>query len=363
MATNQTTLDPSSELFHFFISYRVAYQADFSIKLHDRLNHKASITPIPLAEFAKWPCSRFAYRRHSTSVSKGAHVFLDRRCLSDGDPWRDGFVEALRRSIVFVPLLSCSRIVVNLRDKLVQSILSEIASLDSIISHLGVIDTPELNSAKEDMAAAQTRLLRAQSRADDTQIDYTGSVGDFNSQTNSSLHQGVEKVDNYLLELILAKELHHISCLGKSGTLRACSVILPIIIGSFVNPSDLTDTVCTATNREAAKILQELGLQASTDVLAYSARKLFAFFFEFQGKVLADYGQEDHALDVICESLIQRCCKQYSSSIGGSMLALENPLSFEMQDWLKDRDLVKFHFPTPRGIVGLYKQHPGDYKI
>jgi len=39
------------------------------------------------------------------------------------------------------------------------------------------------------------------------------------------------------------------------------------------------------------------------------------------------------------------------------------PIPQEMQNWLKDRDLVKFHFPTPRGLVGFYKAHLGDYKI
>lgn len=39
------------------------------------------------------------------------------------------------------------------------------------------------------------------------------------------------------------------------------------------------------------------------------------------------------------------------------------PISQEMQNWLKDGDLVKFHFPNPRGLTGFYKTHSGDYKL
>ena len=233
MQTNRTILDPvSDELFHFFISYRVAHQAEFSLKLHDRLYHKASNTPIPLVEFAKWPCSRFAYRRHFAALNKCAHVFLDSRCLSDGDPWREGFIEALRISVVFVPLLSYSKTVVSLRDRRVNYFEGEIASLRSKISRIDANNTQELDSANADLTAAQMHLLQAQSRADDTQVEYTGCLGDFVSQNPKSRSpsnprgKGVDSVDNYLLELILAKELHHISTASSNNSLCACAVIL-----------------------------------------------------------------------------------------------------------------------------------------
>jgi hypothetical protein len=333
--TNPTDLNPASEFFHFFISYRVAYQADFSLKLHDRLYLKAATTPIPLIEFAKWPTSRFAYRRQSTSQNKSAHVFLDRRCLSDGDPWRDGFVEALRISLVFVPILSCSRNVVSLKDKLIKSIEGEIATLGSFITHIDSNDAQALDAAKTELAAAQARLSQAKSRADDTQVEYTGSVGDFVTQNPKSATLGVGYVDNYLLELIMAKELHQISSASNSSNLCTCAVILPVIVGNFINSSELTDAVCHATNQEASQLLARLGLRASSDILTYSARSIFAFFFNFQGKVLSDYGQEDHGLDVVSDSLIQRCCSQYHFTIGCNMLAMGNPLSLELQDWLR----------------------------
>lgn len=31
-------------------------------------------------------------------------------------------------------------------------------------------------------------------------------------------------------------------------------------------------------------------------------------------------------------------------------------------NWVKDDELRPIHFPTPRGLLGLYKTHPGDYK-
>ena len=39
------------------------------------------------------------------------------------------------------------------------------------------------------------------------------------------------------------------------------------------------------------------------------------------------------------------------------------PFPQSMKDKIKTGELVKFHFPTPRGLVGFYKRHEGDYKI
>ena len=34
----------------------------------------------------------------------------------------------------------------------------------------------------------------------------------------------------------------------------------------------------------------------------------------------------------------------------------------QIKDWVKDGDLRPMHFPTPRGLLGLYKTHPSDYR-
>jgi predicted O-methyltransferase YrrM len=34
----------------------------------------------------------------------------------------------------------------------------------------------------------------------------------------------------------------------------------------------------------------------------------------------------------------------------------------EVKNWVLDNELMPFHFGTPRGLVGLYKQHPSDFK-
>jgi predicted O-methyltransferase YrrM len=39
------------------------------------------------------------------------------------------------------------------------------------------------------------------------------------------------------------------------------------------------------------------------------------------------------------------------------------PIPTEMKNWLKDGELIKFHFPSPRGMVGFYKKHGDDHKI
>lgn len=38
------------------------------------------------------------------------------------------------------------------------------------------------------------------------------------------------------------------------------------------------------------------------------------------------------------------------------------PLPQKIKTWLKDGALVKFHMPSPRGLVCFYKPHKGDYK-
>jgi len=38
------------------------------------------------------------------------------------------------------------------------------------------------------------------------------------------------------------------------------------------------------------------------------------------------------------------------------------PVPKEINDWLKDGDLVKWHFPTPRDMCGFYKPHLADYR-
>ena len=33
----------------------------------------------------------------------------------------------------------------------------------------------------------------------------------------------------------------------------------------------------------------------------------------------------------------------------------------KMRFWIEHGDLIPFHLPTPRGLAGFYKKHPGDY--
>jgi hypothetical protein len=59
-----------------FISYRVDSDADVAVRLHTLL------------------------------TARGLTVFLDSKCLQDGEPWEGGFVDALCKSCSFVPVLS-----------------------------------------------------------------------------------------------------------------------------------------------------------------------------------------------------------------------------------------------------------------
>jgi hypothetical protein len=47
-----------------------------------------------------------AGRIYEYLASKGIHTFLDSKCLKDGMPWKDGFVQGLMNSRLFLGLMS-----------------------------------------------------------------------------------------------------------------------------------------------------------------------------------------------------------------------------------------------------------------
>jgi hypothetical protein len=80
-----TGLNPLGSMFHLFISYRAATDSKLSLDLHDRLQVLSTSDDfkIPLLSRTKRP-KEFKPSMHT----KGLHIFLDARCLSDGDQWR-----------------------------------------------------------------------------------------------------------------------------------------------------------------------------------------------------------------------------------------------------------------------------------
>jgi len=62
--------------FDVFLSYRVASESEFAMQLFLRLK------------------------------TKGIHAFLDKECLKNGEPWKQGFLTGLQNSNKFVAILS-----------------------------------------------------------------------------------------------------------------------------------------------------------------------------------------------------------------------------------------------------------------
>eukprot|EP00960_Hanusia_phi_P001786 51087-Hanusia_phi.AAC.1 len=94
-----------TELFHFFLSYRVRTEEGMIEGLYDKIVRMASEEkPLPFGAKGTWPrCARSPGPEMLYNRVKG---FLDKRCLIDGKDWEASFVLGLAHSMLFVPLLS-----------------------------------------------------------------------------------------------------------------------------------------------------------------------------------------------------------------------------------------------------------------
>jgi hypothetical protein len=103
---SQLTKQPDSELFHCMISYRVSTDADLARAIHDRLHFKA-LNAKKKVEFyaaAKYP-SGFARARDAKQ--SWLNIFLDKLCLQTGRDWTDaGFILALLQTLTVIPVMS-----------------------------------------------------------------------------------------------------------------------------------------------------------------------------------------------------------------------------------------------------------------
>jgi hypothetical protein len=104
------SINPRGEFFHVFISYRVADDEELVKSLYSKLQLDSKNHAIPLLEYSKFP-SQF-HKDASHTADAAAHVFVSARCLLDGERWdwdpktKGGFVGALMSSCVFVPVFS-----------------------------------------------------------------------------------------------------------------------------------------------------------------------------------------------------------------------------------------------------------------
>ena len=100
---SRLTLSLRGEVFHVFFSYRVKTECDLVGELYHKLMMSVDAAKIP--DISKWP-SKFKQPPKEVAASR-LHVFWDSKCLAPGLTWKDnGFVAALSKALVFLPLLS-----------------------------------------------------------------------------------------------------------------------------------------------------------------------------------------------------------------------------------------------------------------
>jgi len=99
--------------FHAMISYRQNTDATFVTNMHNAMNLVASQREdLRTLDDFPWPKS---FRRAETTGASGVRIFLDKFCLRDGAQWEGssqssgGFVGALLKSLLFVPVFSVSK--------------------------------------------------------------------------------------------------------------------------------------------------------------------------------------------------------------------------------------------------------------
>lgn len=280
---------------------------------------------------------------------------------------RTGFVAGLLKSATFIPMISW--------------IVDDASGYTGSVGDLVHVAQPAYNVAVEVTCPGSRIHLLSCNRAIKVgcQVSFTGSdlgilqivahvqyfvVASVDSTISISLHRegapmefntscrdltlcipaSDDRVDNVLLELLLAQELHLLGK-GQSGSTVACGVILPVFIGDFPLLDLLSTHASTATNTLASSILSACKLDVSPLCLSRSVRDIVSFFLDFQGIRLSDYCStypstvcSDHALNTISERIIKRVAK-YMEQGSVSVFESSRPLSQETSTWLYQRGM------------------------
>ncbi len=240
------------------LSYRVNPDKGYVTKIHDKAHMMHSGWSGPNAETRvqednfPWPKS---FQRHDAVTGSSLNLFQDAYCLKEGVSWEGGggsgsggFVGALRISIVFVPVFSANQ---------------------------------------------QGEVL-------------SGSVGQMVELND------VDKQDNVLLELVIARELHLMSQTNKTKELAPCSYILPLFRSELVweAAGRLPKKPSAKTNAKALRVMIEMGFPASEELQngSLTVADVWSFYTQFQGVKLYDYGtekSEDNQIDAAARSIIR----------------------------------------------------------
>jgi hypothetical protein len=289
--------------FHAMISYRVATEALLARQLFERLLLK-SFKRIPEVGLSEWPkgFSDESYR------PEFANIFLDQKCLKPGENYKKseeggGFVGALLKSIVFVPLLSWKK---------------------------EVQENP-------------------------TRVRFSGSIGGMvanfsKANPNDFLDPDPAKrpffdcVDNVLLELLVAGELRAYAAQVNKGEpcILPCMRSLPILVDDFLTEAayvfeQLPDEVSELTYKDAADHLKEWGISVPVSGKKLKVRALVKSLLVDQMTVFSNFGIEDIALGSVSDLIIKEVVKEVKI-IDPVNLFESRPLCVELDSFLSKRN-------------------------
>lgn len=273
-------LNPKSGIFHCMISYRVDPDDSLASPLFAALHLHAirKAKRLPLADQIMYPLS---HNKHPSSVSL-FHVFFDKLCLKDAQNYvtgsgDGGFVGAITKALVFVPIFS---------------------------------NYPNSKGSLGAMSALAT----------------TDSSGQFQ-----------DWVDNVLLELIVAKELHHLH--QTPGLLQPCKSIYPLFANEEVFKRNLSNMPSKKTNEKAFELLTAAKIPVSDGFLSQSVASVVNFYFSIQGLKLFAHKTAEDSLG--CASAAKKvfsvACHDLASYDQNSFIkkfGRDNPLFLELSDWL-----------------------------
>jgi hypothetical protein len=303
VTTSQTALDlifnPEGKkmvpFFHVMISYRVSTEGQLARKMFDRLLLN-SFKRIPEVGLSQWPDG------FEKKPPGDANVFLDQVCLKSGENWKHsdeggGFVGALLKSLIFVPLLSWK---VEREKK----------------------DDPE------------------------SKMMFKGSVGEMVARYSGRLNTYIDPnsvtfcdaKDNVLLELILAMELSaHLKRIHKSAScIHPCLRLFPVIVDDFPDLSKLPDKVSELTYADASMYLEKCGIRIQ-DKDKKTVRGVVEHFCTVQAVKFKDLGREDLALDSLSSKIIS-AVSELVSKIDPLSLFESKPLCAELHSFLSKRN-------------------------
>jgi hypothetical protein len=287
-------------LFHVMISYRVSTEKELARQMFDRLLLN-SFNCIPLVGLSQWP-EGFSHEKQRPGH---ANVFLDQVCLKTGENWKHsdeggGFIGALLKSLIFVPLLSWRVELEKVDDPhSKKKFLGSVGGMVSKFSGAGLTDFLEFDTG------------------------------------NRQFH---DAVDNVLLELILAMELHSHMKQAHEGAscLHPCLRLFPIVVDNFPDYYQLPDEVSELTYAEVSKHMELYGITIPATGKK-TVRGVVQYFFEIQGETLFDLGKRDHAMDTVCNRIISAVC-DVVCKIDPLSFFESKPLCAELHSFLSKRN-------------------------